>query len=101
MCCIGGPLGAWIKVWAKTGSDSSKELSKDGVRIAFAGLAWYPKPDLYKLNIQSLHFSKKKRGRFSADLITLEDSGKTVEDYVPDHITRINCTSVVARIWDI
>ena len=61
----------------------------------------YHKPDLYKLNIQLLHFSKKKRGRFPADLITLEDSGKTIEDYVPNQITRTNCTSIVAHIWDI
>ena len=85
---------------AKTGSNPPKELSEDSVSIPFDGLMWYPKPDLYKLNIQSLQFSKKKRGRFPTDLIKLEDSGKTVEDYVPDQITRTNCTSVVAFIWD-
>ena len=50
-----------IKGWAKTGSDPPKELSEDGVSITFARLTWYPKPDLYKLNIQSLNFLKKKR----------------------------------------
>ena len=41
-----------------------------------------------------------KRGKLSADLITLEESDKTVEDYVPDQITR-TCTSLVDCIWDI
>ena len=87
-----------IKGWAKTGSDPPKELSKDSVNIPFAGLTWYPKQDLCKLNIKLLHFSKKKRGRLPADLITLEDSGKSVKDYVPHNISRTNCTSVVACI---
>ena len=72
-----------IKGWGKTDSDPPKELSDDGVSIPCDGLTWYPKPNFYKLNIQLQKFFKKKRGRFSADLITLEDSGKTVKDYVP------------------
>ena len=69
-------------MWVISGPDPPKELSDDSVSIPFTCLTWYPKSDLYKLNIQSLHFSQKKRGTFPAELITLEDSGKTVEDYV-------------------
>ena len=81
-----------IKGWAKAGLDPPKELSKDDVSIPYAGLTWYPKPDLYKLIIQSLHFLKKKRG------IPLKDSVNNVKDYIPDQITKTNCTFVVAHI---
>ena len=59
-----------IKGWAISGIDPPGELSKDGVSVPYAGLQWYTKCDFYKLNIQSLHFRKRKRGGFPADLIT-------------------------------
>ena len=76
--------------------------SEDGVSVGFAGLTWFPKLDFFKLNIQSLHFAKKKRGRFSADLVKFDQtSGITIDEFTPKEISRTNCTSVVARIFDI
>ena len=90
-----------VKGWAKSGSDPPEELSEDGVSVGFAGMIWFPKLDVFKLNIQSLHFSKKKRGKYPSDLIRYEDTvGMTIDEYTPRKITRTNCTSVVARIYD-
>ena len=47
----------YVKGWAWSGSDPPKEFSDDGVSDGFAGTTWFPKLDVYKLNIQSLHFS--------------------------------------------
>ena len=57
--------------------------------------------DVYKLNIRSLHFSRKKRGKYPSDLVKFEDSfGMTIDDYTPKKLTRTNCTSVLARMYD-
>ena len=91
----------YVKGWAQSGSDPPEELSDDGISVGFAGMTWFPKMDVYKLNIQSLHFSKKKRGKYPSDLVKYEDSfGMTIDDYTPKKLTRTNCTSVLARIYD-
>ena len=41
----------YVKGWAQSGSDPPKELSNDGVSVGFAGMTWFPKLDIYKLNI--------------------------------------------------
>ena len=90
-----------IKGWAESGQDPPADISEDGVSIGFAGMTWFPKGDFYKLNIQSLHFSKKKRGKFPSDLVKFEDTKDvSVEQFTPKDITRTNCTSVTARIYD-
>ena len=50
------------------------EASEDGISVGFAGLTWFPLGDFFKLNIQSLHFSKKKRGKFPTDLIKFDQT---------------------------
>ena len=91
-----------IKGWAESGIDPPADISEDGVSVGFAGMTWFPKGDFYKLNIQSLHFSKKKRGKFPSDLVKFENTkGVSVEEFTPKEITRTNCTSVTARIYDI
>ena len=91
-----------VKGWAESGMDPPLEMSDDGVSVGFAGMTWFPRADFYKLNIQSLHFSKKKRGKFPSNLVKFEDtSGMSIEEFTPQSITRTNCTSVVARIYDI
>ena len=64
-------------------------------------MVWFPRLDVYKLNIDSLHFGKKCRGRYPPDMVKYEDTvGLTVDQFTPENITRTNCTSVVARIYD-
>ena len=48
-----------VKGWARSGADPPEELSDNGVSVSFAGMTWFPHLDVYKLNIDSLHFSKK------------------------------------------
>ena len=46
--------------WAKSGFDPPEELSENGVSVSFAGMVWFPRLDVYKLNINLLHFGKKR-----------------------------------------
>ena len=91
-----------VKGWIESGKDPPEAASDDGVSAGFAGLTWFPKGDFYKLNIQSLHFGKKKRGKFPPDLVKFDQTtGISVDEFTPTKITRTNCTSVTARIFDI
>ena len=94
-----------VKGWTISGEEPLADLSDDGISVGFAGMTWLPKPDFFKLNIQSLHFAKKKRGKFPPNLVKFEqkhtETGITVEEFTPKKITRTNCTSVTARIFDI
>ena len=91
-----------VKGWVVAGEEPPPEASEDGISVGFAGLTWFPfRGDFFKLNIQSLHFSKKKRGRFPTDLIKFDQTDNiSIEQYTPQKITRTNCTSVTARIFD-
>ena len=90
-----------VKGWVVSGKHPPEKLSEDGICVPFAGIIWIPKIDCYKLNISSLHFSKKKRGRLPDDLQKLEGSfGKSVDQYTPMHLSRRMCTSVTARKFD-
>ena len=91
-----------VKGWVIAGKAPPPDVSEDGVSVGFAGLTWFPLVDFFKLNIQSLHFAKKKRGKFPSDLVKFDQtSGISIEQYTPKQITRTNCTSVTARIFDI
>ena len=48
-----------VKGWTQSGQDPPSEVTPDGSSIQFAGVTWFPKLDIYKLNIQSLHYGKK------------------------------------------
>ena len=61
-------LSMKIKGWAVAGKDPPTELTEDGFSVGFAGMTWLTKIDAFKLNIQRLHFGKKKRGRYPDDL---------------------------------
>ena len=64
------------KVW----SHPPDELSDNGVSVSFAGMVWFPRLNVYKLNINSLHFGKKPRGRYPPDMVKYEDTaGLTVD----------------------
>ena len=94
-----------VKGWTVSGEEPLDNLSEDGLSVGFAGMTWLPKPDFFKLNIQSLHFAKKKRGKFPPNLVKFDEkhakTGISVEEFTPEKITRTNCTSVTARIFDI
>ena len=97
-----GKIKMKVKGWAVSGADPPEEITEDKASVGFAGMTWFPRGDFFKLNIQSLHFSKKKRGRFPSNLLKFENtSGISVEEFTPENITRTNCTSVTARIYDI
>ena len=58
------------------------------------------KLDMYRLNIQSLHFSQKKRDKYPSDLVKFEDSSNvTIDEYTPQQLTRTNCASILARMY--
>ena len=54
------------------------------------------------MNIDRLHFGKKKRGRYPEDLKRYDGSfGLTLDEFVPKTLTRRMCSSVSARIYDL
>ena len=61
-----------------------------------------PLIDSFKLNISSLHFGKKARGKTSSklDIYDLEKHGSIGEFLKDKEVTRRKCTSVVARMYD-
>ena len=91
-----------VKGWTVANENPPEQLTEDGISVGFAGMTWFPKPDFFKLNIQSLHFGKKRRGKFPPNLPRFDQSeGVSIEEFTPKQITRTNCTSVTARIFDI
>ena len=79
-----GSVKIKVKGWAKSGLDPPDELSDNGVSGSFAGMIWFPRLNVYKLNIDSLHFGKKRRGRYPPDLVKYEDTvGLTVDQFTP------------------
>ena len=91
-----------IKGWGISGEKPPKEMSDDEVSIGFSGLTWFPEIDSFQLNISSLHFGKKKRGKHSPTLEYFDNSKfGSVEEFVKGKtVTRRKCTSVVARLFD-
>ena len=76
-----------------------KELSEDEISVGPAGMTWLPKLDVYRLNIQSLNFSQKKRGNYPSDLVKFEDSSNvTIDEYTPQQLTRTTCASVLVHM---
>ena len=90
-----------IKGWGLSGEDPPKQLTDDGKSINVAGMSWFPKIDGFMLNIAKLHFGKKKRGKYSSNVKVFDDSQESLEDFVPQELSRRQCTSVVARIYDL
>ena len=91
-----------IKGWCMSGEDPPEELTEDKKSIQFSGMTWFPKLDSFKLNIASLHFGKKVRGKTSSklDIYDIKKHGSIGEFIKDKEITRRKCTSVVARLYD-
>ena len=90
-----------VKDWAWTGKDPPEKMSSDGLSVCLAGLVWYTKIDTYRLNLDSLHFAVKKRGRYPPGTVKLEDTNKSVDEFVPEKLTRRSCARVAARVYDL
>ena len=74
-----------------TGGDLPSALLTDDSCVNLAGMKWFPKEDLLALNIGELNFAKKQHGK------------KPVQhqDIIPSKLTRPNCVSKVAEIFDL
>ena len=81
--------GFTLKGTTTSGRDPDPTLTKDGVSILVAGHTWYSKEDTFALNVKDLNFARKRRGRRSEKI-----------DEVPTNLTRRQCTSKVAEIFD-
>ena len=90
-----------VKNWAWSGESPPENMSADGLSVGLAGLVWYTKIDVYRLNLDSIHFAVKKRGRYPPGTVKYEDTDKTMDKYVPENITRRNCARVAARVYDL
>ena len=90
-----------VKDWAWTGEEPPEKMSPDGSSIHITGLVWYPKVDTYRLNLDSLHFAVKKRGRYPPGTIKYEDTQITMNEFVPKKLTRRDCARVAARVYDL
>ena len=95
-------INMFVKGWVMSGEAPPADLSEDGISVGFAGMTWFPAPiDSFKLNIQALHFGKKKRGAYPPDMQRYSGKfGQTVDEFTPKNLTRRMCTSVAARIYD-
>jgi len=83
--------GFHLKGITFTGEDPQPELTEDGSSINVGGMRWYPKSDEISLSITDLNFSKKQRGKNSAE----------ASNVIPNKLTRRQCASKVAEIFDL
>ena len=91
-----------VKGWALSNESPPEQLTDDGASVSIPYLTWYPKIDCYKLNISSLHFGKKSRGRFNPNLSVFDPQRQSMDEFLAENtVTRRKITSVVARIPDI
>ena len=67
-----------------------KQLSDDGKSINVAGVKWFSKDDVIALDVGPLDFSKRCRGQRKSPVFE-----------VPDSVTRRQCLSKVAEIFDL
>ena len=55
---------------------------------------------MYSCNIPPICLTKKKRGKLPDGAFIYDPKTMTIEDFVPQKLSRRMCTSVVAKIWD-
>ena len=85
------PGGFRLKGITFSGKKPLPDLTDDGESILVGGIKWFPQSDEVSLNISSLNFSKKLRGKKSPEAI----------NHVPEQLTRRHCASKVAEIYDL
>ena len=81
--------GFSLKGFTFSGSNPPKSLSEDGESINVAGLKWFSKADILKLDISPLDFSKRNKSQRSSP-----------ETDIPKKLSRRQCVSKVAEIFD-
>ena len=81
--------GFTLKGITMSGQNPHKSLSNDGTTISVAGMTWQPKNDLLSIDIKSLNFAKKYRGKKVG----------VISD-IPIKLTRRDCTSKAAEVFD-
>ena len=74
-----------------SGFDPPEHLSKDEKSVTVAGMNWFSKNDLISLNITSLNFSKKHRGKKTENL----------NNVIPEKFTRKDCAGRVGEVFDL
>ena len=82
--------GFGLKGVTVSGEDPPENLTSDGKSVVVGGVVWYPKTDEVALNIPELNFSKKRRGRKSAENVGV----------IPEKLTRRDCVSRVYEVHD-
>ena len=83
--------GIDLKGFTFSGFDRPNHLSNEDKSINVAGVKWYPKYDLFKLNIGELNFGKKCRG----------EKVPYLEGLIPETFTRRDCAGKVAENFDL
>ena len=83
--------GFLLKGFTFSGSDPPEHLTEDGISVKVAGMKWFPKGDFLKLNIGTLNFARKQRGRKALNVC-----GK-----IPANFTRRDCVGKVSEIFDL
>ena len=92
--------GLKVKGWAVSGMKPPEEISKDGQSVSFAGMRWEPELDMFSLNHTPLHFGVKVRGRFGKDVCFFDAKKDSLEEFVPDKLTRRMISSKLMARYD-
>ena len=81
-----------LKGFTFSGYDPPVHLTKTGTTITVVGTVWHSKDDDLSLNIPTLNFSKKRKGRKQADHLA---------NVVPENFTRRHCAARVREVFDL
>ena len=76
------------------------EVTKDGVSVEIGGHIWYTESDLFSNNIPPICLVKKQRDKLPDGVSVYDPKTMSLDDYVPEILTRRMVTSSVAKIWD-
>ena len=90
------------KGWTITGMPPPENVTKDGLSIGVFGcFGWFPESDILEHKFAKLTFAKPKRGKLPKDAKFFEGTClKDMDRFVPDPLTKRQCTSKVATLWD-
>ena len=94
-------IGLVCKGWTFTGLLPPPALTKDGVSVSVGGFSWFPQGDFLELKIPKLHFGKPKRGKIPETVKFFDEGDLTMEEFVPQKITKRQVTSKQASIFDV
>ena len=83
--------GFKLKGFTLSGKPPLDTLSDDNETIFVGGMKWYSETDELSYNVGELNFAKKSRGR----------KPDTKKNIIPERLTRRQCLSKVAEIFDI